>query len=80
MEDYHPTMGMWGDIMQYQFSSWSGMSALTQRANNVPDNRGFESQASGAVDVVQLNNDDNNNEPFIQGIKQCLEMLRKHNI
>eukprot|EP00957_Ditylum_brightwellii_P030640 2321920-Ditylum_brightwellii.AAC.1 len=80
MEEYHPNMGLWGDTMQYQFSSWSGMSALTQRANNVPDNWGFESQASGAVDNVQLHKDDDNNEPFIQGIGHHLEMLRKHNI
>eukprot|EP00957_Ditylum_brightwellii_P081655 6211770-Ditylum_brightwellii.AAC.1 len=80
MEDYHPIMGLWGDTMQYQFSSRFGTSALTQCANNVPDNQGFESQASSAVDVVQLNDDDNNDEPFIQGISQCLEMLRKHNI
>eukprot|EP00957_Ditylum_brightwellii_P068102 5169078-Ditylum_brightwellii.AAC.2 len=72
-------MGLWGDNMQYQFSSLSGISALTQRANNVPDNQVFESRASGACDVVQLNNDNNNNEPFIQGIRQRLEMLRKHN-
>eukprot|EP00957_Ditylum_brightwellii_P074564 5666007-Ditylum_brightwellii.AAC.1 len=73
MEDYHPSMGLWCDTMQYQFSSQSGMSVLTQHANNVPDNQGFESQASGAVDVVQLNDDNNDDEPFIQGIKQCLE-------
>eukprot|EP00957_Ditylum_brightwellii_P144367 10997832-Ditylum_brightwellii.AAC.1 len=80
MEDYHPIMGLWGNIMQYQFSSQSGMSALTQRANDVPDNQGFKSRASGAVDVLQLNDDDNNDEPFIQCISQHLEMLRKHNI
>eukprot|EP00957_Ditylum_brightwellii_P059793 4539782-Ditylum_brightwellii.AAC.2 len=80
MEDYHPIMGLWGNIMQYQFSSWSGMSALTQCANNVPDNQGFELQTSGAVDVVQLHKDDNDNNPFIQVIRHCLEMLKKHNI
>eukprot|EP00957_Ditylum_brightwellii_P180526 13751096-Ditylum_brightwellii.AAC.1 len=73
-------MDLWGDTMQYQFSSWSGMSALTQHANDVPDKWGFESQASCIVDIVQLNDDNNNDEPFIQGIKQHLEMLRKHNI
>eukprot|EP00957_Ditylum_brightwellii_P115694 8824556-Ditylum_brightwellii.AAC.1 len=66
--------------MQYQFSSRSGMSSLTQCANSVPYNWGFESQASSAVDIVQLNNDDDNDESFIQGIRQHLEMLRKHNI
>eukprot|EP00957_Ditylum_brightwellii_P009103 688558-Ditylum_brightwellii.AAC.1 len=66
--------------MQYQFSSRSGMSALIQCANNIPDNQGFESQASSAVDIVQLHKDDNNDEPFIQGIRQHLEILRKHNI
>eukprot|EP00957_Ditylum_brightwellii_P026961 2038248-Ditylum_brightwellii.AAC.1 len=70
MEDYHPIMGLWSDTMQYQFSSKSGMSALTQYSNDVPDNWSFESQASGAVDVVQVDDDDNNDEPFIQGIKQ----------
>eukprot|EP00957_Ditylum_brightwellii_P171865 13083759-Ditylum_brightwellii.AAC.1 len=44
MEDYHPIMGLWGDIIQYQFSSQSCMSVLTQRANNVPGNWGFEHQ------------------------------------
>eukprot|EP00957_Ditylum_brightwellii_P061468 4665434-Ditylum_brightwellii.AAC.1 len=66
--------------MQYKFSSRSGMSALTQRANDVPDNWGFESWASGAVDILQLNNGNNGDEPLIQGIKHHLEMLRKHNI
>eukprot|EP00957_Ditylum_brightwellii_P130120 9925087-Ditylum_brightwellii.AAC.1 len=54
MEEYHPIMGLCGDTMQYQFSSLSGMSALTQCANDVPDNWGFKSWASGDVDVVQL--------------------------
>eukprot|EP00957_Ditylum_brightwellii_P028187 2128799-Ditylum_brightwellii.AAC.1 len=80
MEDYHPIIGLWGNTMQYQFSSRSGMSALTQCTNDVPDYQGFESWASGAVDVVQLNGDNDNDEPFIQRIKQCLEMLGKHNI
>eukprot|EP00957_Ditylum_brightwellii_P148763 11325780-Ditylum_brightwellii.AAC.1 len=66
--------------MQYQFSSQSGMSALTLCANDIQDNWGFESQSSSAVDVVQLHNDDYNNEPFIQGIRHRLEMLKKHNI
>eukprot|EP00957_Ditylum_brightwellii_P098380 7495538-Ditylum_brightwellii.AAC.1 len=69
MEEYYPIMGLWGNTMQYQFSTQSGMSALAQRANNIPDNWGFELQASGAVDVVQLHEYDNNNEPFIQGIR-----------
>eukprot|EP00957_Ditylum_brightwellii_P000018 1245-Ditylum_brightwellii.AAC.1 len=80
MEDYHPIMGLWGNTMQYQFSSQSGMSALTLRANDVPDNCGFELQASGAVAIVQLHEDDNDDEPFIQGIRHCLEILKKHNI
>eukprot|EP00957_Ditylum_brightwellii_P088732 6757200-Ditylum_brightwellii.AAC.1 len=80
MEDYHPIMGLWGNTMQYQFSSRPGMSALTQHINDVPDNQGFESWANGAVDVVQLNDDNNNDEHFIQGIRQHLEMLRKHSI
>eukprot|EP00957_Ditylum_brightwellii_P117635 8972622-Ditylum_brightwellii.AAC.1 len=80
MEEYHLIMGLQGNTMQYQFSSQSGMFALTQHANDVPNNWGFESQASSAFDVVQLHKDDDNNEPFIQGIRQYLEMLRKHNI
>eukprot|EP00957_Ditylum_brightwellii_P119885 9148199-Ditylum_brightwellii.AAC.2 len=80
MEEYHPIMGLWGDTMQYQFSSWSGMSALTQCVNDVPDNWGFESQASSAVDVVQLHKDEDDTKSFIQGIRQYSEMLRKHNI
>eukprot|EP00957_Ditylum_brightwellii_P114853 8758026-Ditylum_brightwellii.AAC.1 len=70
MEDYHSIMGLWGSTMQYQFSSQSGMSALTQCANDVPDNQSFESRASSAVDVVQLNEDNTDDEPFIQGIRQ----------
>eukprot|EP00957_Ditylum_brightwellii_P172146 13105494-Ditylum_brightwellii.AAC.1 len=66
--------------MQYQFFSWSGMSTLTRRTNNVPDNQGFKSRASGIVDVLQLNDVNNDDEHFIQGIRQHLEMLRKHNI
>eukprot|EP00957_Ditylum_brightwellii_P005668 432098-Ditylum_brightwellii.AAC.2 len=80
MEEYHPIMGLQDNTMQYQFSSRSGMSALTQHTNDVPDNQGFESRASDAVDVVQLHEDDDNNEPFIQDIRHRLEMLRKHNI
>eukprot|EP00957_Ditylum_brightwellii_P036965 2798339-Ditylum_brightwellii.AAC.1 len=80
MEEYHPIMGLWGNTMQYQFSSQYGMSALTQHINNVPDNQGFESGAISAVDIVQLHKDDDNDEPFIQGIRHCLEMLKKHNI
>eukprot|EP00957_Ditylum_brightwellii_P124100 9459524-Ditylum_brightwellii.AAC.1 len=80
MEEYHPIMGLWGNTMQYQFSSRFGMLALIQRANDVPDNQGFELWASGAVDIVQLHKDDNDNEPFNQGISHRLEMLKKHNI
>eukprot|EP00957_Ditylum_brightwellii_P180259 13731747-Ditylum_brightwellii.AAC.3 len=43
MKDYHPIMGLWGDTMQYQFSSRSGMSALMLRANDVLDNCSFKS-------------------------------------
>eukprot|EP00957_Ditylum_brightwellii_P066833 5071957-Ditylum_brightwellii.AAC.2 len=80
MEDYQPIMGRWDNTMQYQFSSWSSMSALTLCANNIPDNCGYELQASSAVDVVQLHKDDDDDKPFIQGIRNCLEMLKKHNI
>eukprot|EP00957_Ditylum_brightwellii_P105574 8048625-Ditylum_brightwellii.AAC.1 len=80
MEDYHPIMDLWGDTMQYQFSLWSGMSALMLCTNSFLDNHGFESRASKAVGVVQLQEDDNNNEPFIQCIRHHLEMLKKHNI
>eukprot|EP00957_Ditylum_brightwellii_P164582 12530346-Ditylum_brightwellii.AAC.2 len=52
MEEYHPIMVLWSNIMQYQFSSQSGMSALTQCAKDVSDNWSFESWASSAVDVV----------------------------
>eukprot|EP00957_Ditylum_brightwellii_P142099 10826728-Ditylum_brightwellii.AAC.1 len=65
--------------MQYQFFSRSGMSALTQRANSVLYNQGLELQASGAVDNVQLHKDDDDDEPFLQGIRHCLEMLKNHN-
>eukprot|EP00957_Ditylum_brightwellii_P111652 8516644-Ditylum_brightwellii.AAC.1 len=45
IKDYHPIMGLWGNTIQYQFSSRSGMSALTLRANNILDNCSFESRA-----------------------------------
>eukprot|EP00957_Ditylum_brightwellii_P204120 15337772-Ditylum_brightwellii.AAC.1 len=80
MDKYHTIMDMWGNTMQYQFFSHSSMSALKHCTNNVPDNRGFKSQARNAVDIVQLKNEDNNDKPFIQGIRQYLEMLRKRNI
>eukprot|EP00957_Ditylum_brightwellii_P125226 9545846-Ditylum_brightwellii.AAC.1 len=80
MEDYHPIMGLWGDTIQYQFSSRSGMSALTLHANNIPDNCSFKSLARSAVDIIQLHKDDFDDEPFIQGIRHCLKMLKKHNI
>eukprot|EP00957_Ditylum_brightwellii_P128482 9799559-Ditylum_brightwellii.AAC.1 len=66
--------------MQCRFSSWSGMLALTQSANHVPDNQGLQLRASGAVAVVQLHKDDDDDKHFIQGIRHCLEMLKKHNI
>eukprot|EP00957_Ditylum_brightwellii_P138631 10567006-Ditylum_brightwellii.AAC.1 len=30
MKEYHPIMSLWGNTIQYQFSSHFGMSALTQ--------------------------------------------------
>eukprot|EP00957_Ditylum_brightwellii_P170266 12961386-Ditylum_brightwellii.AAC.2 len=54
MEEYHPIMGLWGNTMQYQFSLQSGMSVLTQSANNIVGKLGFESQVSGAVNILQL--------------------------
>eukprot|EP00957_Ditylum_brightwellii_P195836 14920436-Ditylum_brightwellii.AAC.1 len=80
IEDNHPITGLWGDTMKYQFSSQSGMSAITQRASDILDNQGFKSQASSAVNIVQLHKDDDDDKPFIQGIKHHLEMLKKHNI
>eukprot|EP00957_Ditylum_brightwellii_P057778 4381186-Ditylum_brightwellii.AAC.1 len=80
MEEYHPIMGLWGNVMQYQFSSRSSIFALTQCTNSVPDNQDFRSQASGVVDVVQLHKNDDDDKPFIQGIRCRLEMLKKHNI
>eukprot|EP00957_Ditylum_brightwellii_P125832 9592191-Ditylum_brightwellii.AAC.1 len=62
IEDYHPIMGLWGNTMQHQFSSQSGMSALTQRTNNISYNQGFKSPASSAVDIVQLHKDDDDSE------------------
>eukprot|EP00957_Ditylum_brightwellii_P098399 7496947-Ditylum_brightwellii.AAC.1 len=69
MEAHHPIMGMLGDTMQYHFSSRSGMSALTQHSNNIPDNQDFESRDSGAVSVVQMHKDNDDNKPFVQGIR-----------
>eukprot|EP00957_Ditylum_brightwellii_P108840 8302666-Ditylum_brightwellii.AAC.1 len=64
--------------MQCQFSSQSGMSALTLCANKVPDNSSFELQTSSAVDVVQLHKDDNDDKHFIQDSRHHLGMLKKH--
>eukprot|EP00957_Ditylum_brightwellii_P208848 15359208-Ditylum_brightwellii.AAC.1 len=80
MEEYCPIIGLWGNTMHYQLSSQSGMSAITQRANDIPDNWGFESRASSAVDIVQLHKDDNDDEPLTQGIRHHFEMLKNHNI
>eukprot|EP00957_Ditylum_brightwellii_P167178 12726295-Ditylum_brightwellii.AAC.1 len=78
MEKYHPIIGLWGDTMQYQFSSRFGMSALIMRANDILDNCSFNLCTSGAISAVQLQKDNNNDKPFIQGIRHCLEMLKKH--
>eukprot|EP00957_Ditylum_brightwellii_P123716 9431679-Ditylum_brightwellii.AAC.1 len=79
-EDYHPAMGMWGNTMQYQFSSWSDMFALMLQEDDILDNHSFKSHIRGAVNVAQLQEDNFNNNPFIQGIRYHLEMLKKHNI
>eukprot|EP00957_Ditylum_brightwellii_P045203 3426796-Ditylum_brightwellii.AAC.1 len=80
MESYQPIMGLWGNAIQYQLSSRSGIPALTLCTNNIPDNHGFESCASSTVDVVQLHKDNDDDKHFIQGIRHCLEMPKKKNI
>eukprot|EP00957_Ditylum_brightwellii_P064818 4917901-Ditylum_brightwellii.AAC.1 len=80
MEKYCPIMGMWGDTMQCQFSSRLGMSALTMKTNDIPDNCCFESCTISAVGAVKLQEGNNNDKPFIQGIRHCLEMPKKYSI
>eukprot|EP00957_Ditylum_brightwellii_P157179 11962683-Ditylum_brightwellii.AAC.1 len=37
-EAYHPLMGLWSDMMAYQFSSVTGLPGLTQKKKDVPNN------------------------------------------
>eukprot|EP00957_Ditylum_brightwellii_P096590 7356348-Ditylum_brightwellii.AAC.1 len=80
MEDYHTVMGLQGDIIQYQLLSQTGLSGLMCRENNKPDNCGFKPHASNALDVVQLQDDDDDDANFIQGIRQRLELVKTKNI
>eukprot|EP00957_Ditylum_brightwellii_P083649 6358280-Ditylum_brightwellii.AAC.1 len=73
-------MGLWGAAIQYQLLSWTGLSGLMCRENNKPDNCGFEAQASGALDIIQLQDNNDNDTNFIQGIGQRLELVKTKNI
>eukprot|EP00957_Ditylum_brightwellii_P088753 6758949-Ditylum_brightwellii.AAC.1 len=46
-ESYHPLMGLWADKLFYQLSSATGLSRLTQKKDNVPNNQGFEPRKDG---------------------------------
>eukprot|EP00957_Ditylum_brightwellii_P147548 11236518-Ditylum_brightwellii.AAC.2 len=48
--------------------------------HNVLDSHSIKSHASSAVDVVQLQEEEDDNKPFIHSMIHCLEMLKKHNI
>eukprot|EP00957_Ditylum_brightwellii_P116616 8895580-Ditylum_brightwellii.AAC.1 len=73
-------MGLWSDTLAYQFSSATGLSDLMQKRNDIPNNRGFKSHKSGALQVVTLLEECNKGEPFIINIEQHLNMVKKSNI
>eukprot|EP00957_Ditylum_brightwellii_P052790 4002508-Ditylum_brightwellii.AAC.1 len=79
-ESYHPLMGLCSDTLAYQFSSMTGLSGLTQKKNDITNNRGFDSCKSGALQVVTLSEDCDDDEPFIINIEQCLDMVKNSNI
>eukprot|EP00957_Ditylum_brightwellii_P050566 3834435-Ditylum_brightwellii.AAC.1 len=51
-EAYHPLMGLWSDMLAYQFPSATGLSGLTQKKSNASINRGFKLCKKGALLVV----------------------------
>eukprot|EP00957_Ditylum_brightwellii_P158493 12064405-Ditylum_brightwellii.AAC.1 len=79
-ESYHLLMGLRSDTLAYQFSSVTGLSGLTQKKSNVPDNRGFDLRKSGALQVVTLLEDCDEDDPFIINIEQHLDMFKNSNI
>eukprot|EP00957_Ditylum_brightwellii_P059167 4490222-Ditylum_brightwellii.AAC.1 len=79
-EVYHPLMGLWSDMLVYQFSSATGLSGLVQKKSNVPDNQGFELHEEGALPVVSLLEDCDEDKPFIINIEQCLDMVKNLNV
>eukprot|EP00957_Ditylum_brightwellii_P161854 12323342-Ditylum_brightwellii.AAC.1 len=79
-EVYHPLMGLWSDMLTYQFSSATDLSGLTQKKSNVPNNQGFKSHEEGALQVVILLEDCDEDKPFIINIEQHLDMIKNLNI
>eukprot|EP00957_Ditylum_brightwellii_P204815 15340954-Ditylum_brightwellii.AAC.2 len=79
-EAYHHLMGLWSDMLAYQFSSATGLSGLVQKKHDVPDSQDFKSHKEGALQVVTLLEDCNEGEPFIVNIEQHLDMIKNLNI
>eukprot|EP00957_Ditylum_brightwellii_P182411 13895488-Ditylum_brightwellii.AAC.1 len=50
------------------------------RENNKPNNCSFKAQTSSTLNIVQLQEDDNDDACFIQGIRQRLELVETKNI
>eukprot|EP00957_Ditylum_brightwellii_P063954 4851755-Ditylum_brightwellii.AAC.2 len=68
-EAYHPLMGLWSDMLAYQFFLATGLSGLTQKKNDVLDNQDFKLLKEGALPVVALLENCGKVEPFIVNIE-----------
>eukprot|EP00957_Ditylum_brightwellii_P160775 12240024-Ditylum_brightwellii.AAC.1 len=53
---------------------------MMHRKSNVPNNRGFKLYKEGALSVVTLLEDCDEDEPFIINIAQCVDMVKNSNI
>eukprot|EP00957_Ditylum_brightwellii_P008381 634569-Ditylum_brightwellii.AAC.1 len=73
-------MGLWGAIIAYQLLLATGVLALTQQGNSTPENHNFKSWSAGAIDIVMLLNNDDNDDVLIQGIKHHLNLVAHHKI
>eukprot|EP00957_Ditylum_brightwellii_P047088 3575738-Ditylum_brightwellii.AAC.1 len=51
-----------------------------QRANDMPENCGFKARSKCITNVVALLGDNNDDTSFIQGIEQCLDLVKTANI